>query len=110
MNMSEGRSKLTHFLEGKRGWVPEEPAKYMNKLTRKQASTIFKTRTRMIKVKNNYRNGYTDLTCRACKSTTETQIHVLRECQVLHPYGGKKENELNPFSENINVLKETVKT
>ena len=30
----------------------------MNRLTRKQASIVFKTRTRMIKVKGNYKNGY----------------------------------------------------
>ena len=78
-------------------------------MTRKQASTIFKTRTRMIKVKGNYKNGHTDLTCRACKDVPETQQHVLEECQVIHPHGKPTDKELNPFSENTNVLKETAR-
>ena len=57
----------------------------MKKLTRKQASTIFKARTRMIKVKGNYKNGYPDLTCRACQKDHETQAHVLYECKKLNP-------------------------
>ena len=109
MSLAEGRSKLTHLLEGKNDWNPEEPANYMNKLTRKQASTIFKVRTRMIKVKNNYRNGFTDLNCRACKLTIETQNHALVQCKVLHPNGEPKEYEMNPFSENLNILKTTAK-
>ena len=84
----ENKSKLRFFLEGKEQWKPETPAKYMNKLTRKQTSNIFKTRTRMIQVKDNYRNGHSDLTCRACGEQTETQKHVLYECEKLHPASG----------------------
>ena len=108
-NRVEGMSKLTHFMEGKGEWKPEEPAVYMNKLTRKQASVIFKTRTRMIKVKSNYKNGYTDLKCRACKDMPETQQHALRECKVLHPHGEPTGQDMDPFSENINILKETAR-
>ena len=79
----EERSKLKFFLEGKNAWKPEKPAEYMLKLTRKQASTIFKARTRMTKVKGNYKNGYSNHNCRACKQATETQGHVLNECQKL---------------------------
>ena len=105
----EGKSKIIHFLDGKGEWKPEEPANYMYKLTRKQASTIFKTRTRMIKVKGNYKNGYTDLMCRACEGMPETQKHVLAECRVLHPNGGPAHEEINPFSQNLNILKETAR-
>ena len=66
-NAMEGKSKMTYFMEGKREWEPENPPAYINKLTRKQASVIFKSRTRMIQTKGNYKNGHTDLTCRACK-------------------------------------------
>ena len=79
------RSKLKFFLEGKGFWGPEKPAEYMKKLTRKQASTIFKARTRMIKVKGNYKNGFPDLACRACKNAEESQMHVLQECRKLNP-------------------------
>ena len=69
-NAGEGRSKLKYYLEGKL-WSPEKPAKYMEKLTRKQASTIFKARTRMTKFKGNYKNQYPDQ-MRACKSLQNT--------------------------------------
>ena len=77
----EAKSKLKHFLDGKGLWKPEEPADYMEKLTRKQASTIFKARTRMTKVKGNYKNGFPDQTFRACRNANETQAHILYECQ-----------------------------
>ena len=111
-NMStipEGRSKMTHFLNGRSEWKPEKAAEYMNKLTRRQASTIFKTRTRMIKVKGNYKNGHPDQTCRACKAGEETQNHALAECQTLHPSGLPPKKTMNPFSENTNVLKTTAR-
>ena len=45
----------------------------MNELNRKQVSLIFKARTRMLKIKANYKNGNTDQKCRACKIAIETQ-------------------------------------
>ena len=57
----------------------------MRKLTRKQTSTIFKARTRMTKIKGNYKNEYPDQTCRACNNNPETHLHALNECMVLHP-------------------------
>ena len=112
----EERSKLKFFLEGKSAWKPEEPAEYMTKLTRKQASVIFKARTRMIKVKGNYKNGFPDLTCRACKTEPETQMHVLNECKNLHSQNPTSTNNSdNPdqpekndiFSEDPEALRAT---
>merc|ERR1711895_59565 len=79
----EGRSKLNFFLDGKTSWTAEVPAIYMTKLTRKQASTIFKARIRMTKVKGNYKNLFPNLRCRACKEEQETQKHVLQDCKTL---------------------------
>ena len=79
----EERSKLKIFLDGKGSWIAEQPAEYMEKLTRKQASTIFKARTRMTKVKANYKNEYPDQTCRACKRELATQQHALYECETM---------------------------
>ena len=81
----EGRSKLNFFLDGKATWTAEEPAEYMRKLTRKQVSTIFKARTRMTKIKGNYKNEYPDQTCRACKIHPESHLHALYECTTLNP-------------------------
>ena len=77
---AENKSKMQYFLEGKKEWSTQKRANYMTKLTRNQASTIFKTRTRMIKVKGNYKNGNTDLNCRICKQKEESQQHILEEC------------------------------
>ena len=80
---TERGSKIKYYLEGKT-WSPENPAKYMETLTRKQASTIFKARTRMTKFKGNYKNQYPDQTCRACKKYPETHQHALYECETLN--------------------------
>ena len=108
------RSKLKFFLEGKQQWKPENPAEYMKRLTRKQASTIFKARTRMIKTKGNYKNGFNDLTCRACQTEPETQDHVLHGCKNLKnndPENRENENdEYNIFDENPEELRNTART
>ena len=38
----------------------------------------------MLHVKNNYKNAYKDLTCRACQKENETQEHVLATCPAIH--------------------------
>ena len=107
VNMSrEGRSKLNFFLDGKSSWTAEVPATYMTKLTRKQASTIFKARTRMTKVKANYKNEYPDQTCRACKTDQETHLHALYECKTLNPVPTEStSNNLNIFCDNTDELR-----
>ena len=75
---------MKYFQEGKSNWKVRNRANYMNKLTRNQASTIFKTRTRMLKVKSNYKNGNKDLTCRMCGKHEETQDHILEECESIN--------------------------
>ena len=101
---SNGISKIQHLLEGLTGWEPPKEARYMNKLTRQQASTIFKARTRMLPVKNNYRNKYRNHTCRACGVPVETQKHVLEDCEVLHLVGEYK--VYNKFCDNPNKNEE----
>ena len=58
------KSKVKHMMENKTGWEPGKRAKYMDKLTRNQVSTIFKARARMLEVKANYKNKYPDKACR----------------------------------------------
>ena len=74
---AQGKSKMEYFLEYRGDWQPGKRAKYMNELTRKQTSLIFKARTRMLKVKGNYKNGHPNQTCRMCKSGDESQKHIL---------------------------------
>ena len=78
----------------------------MNKLTRQQASTIFKARTRMLSV-NNYRNKHRNHTCRACGILAETPKQVLEDCDVLHPVGEYKVYNKKIVSDNPNKLRTT---
>ena len=78
------KSKMKYYFEGKQEWKIRNRANYMNKLTRNQASTIFKARTRMLKVKANYKNGNKDINCRACGKYEETQNHILEECEIIN--------------------------
>ena len=57
---------------------------YIFKLNRLEASTIFKTKCRMLDVKNNYKNKYRDNLCRKCGNSEETQEHILQECIEIH--------------------------
>ena len=106
-SIPEDKSKIKFFHEGKKEWETEVTSEYMMKMTRKQVSTIFRARTRMLKVKGNYKNGHSDLKCRACKNAVESQNHVLIECPALHPHGLASRKSMDPFSENINTLKAT---
>ena len=80
---AEGKTK-TQYLLNNTTWKPGTSKTYMNKLTRMEASTIFKARTRMLDVKNNYRGKHNNVTCRKCGETTETQEHILDECKGIH--------------------------
>ena len=73
------KSKVKHMMENKTGWEPGKRAKYMDKLTRNQVSTIFKARARMLEVKANYKKKYPDKACRICHQEEETQDHVLQQ-------------------------------
>ena len=76
----------------------------MQKLNRYQVSTIFKARTRMLDVKNNFRGKYKDNICRGC-GTTETQEHVLNECTGIHNNQESKVQLQEIFDENTEQLK-----
>ena len=82
---TEGQNKskfkfLTTNSETRRSGKPS----YLYKLPKEQARAIFMARTRMIKVKTNYKNMYPNTICRGCGQTEETQQHVLEECTSIH--------------------------
>ena len=64
---SNNKSKVQHLLDGITNWEPQKRANYMKKLTRPQASTIFKARSRM-----HFRNKHQTQTCRVCGNHTDT--------------------------------------
>ena len=74
-----GKTKVEHTVNR---YIGHEKNNYTNVLDRRTTSIIFKTRTRMIDVKANYKNKYKDQTCRLCKKENETQQHILTECEI----------------------------
>ena len=100
------KSKVRYLLERKKEkWTPGKPAQYMMELTRKQVSNIFKAKTRMLDVKNNFRNKHPNNTCRACAKSDETQEHVLSECQSIHQDDSSKVEETELTSDDTEALK-----
>lgn len=103
------KSKIQHLLQGKDSWAPGKVPTYMNELTRTETSNIFKARTRMIDVKNNFRGKYQNIICRGCKRADETQSHVLEICPAIHKNDNNKVTEDQYFSEDLEILKRTAK-
>ena len=74
-------SKLKYLFQHKQEMMKE---KYMSKLSRSEASTIFKLRTRTINLKNNLRNIYKhDILCPRCKKEQDIEEHVFGKCEKL---------------------------
>ena len=107
---SKNKSKVNHLKEGNINWKPQVRQKYMETLTRDQVSLIFKAKSRMLDIKNNFRNKYTNLECRACGKAIETQSHVLEMCEVIHKNDVKnKITHEELFQSNPQKLKEIAK-
>ena len=86
-------------------WEPGKRKPYMNKLNRLDASTIFKTRTRMLDVKENFRGKYNQPTCRLCNEHLETQEHILEHCTKIHTHENDMITPTKIFDENTENLK-----
>jgi hypothetical protein len=108
-NSGEKKTKVSFYLNNKQNLKPGNRAQYLDRLTRQEASAIFKARTRMTNVKSNYKKRYTDLTCRLCGKKEETQEHVLEECQGIN----RNENGVitiqDIFTEDLPTLRTTAK-
>ena len=108
------KSKIQHLLNGKQEeWKPGKKKQHINKLTRKQASTIFKARTRMLNVKNNYRNNHQNTEYRMCKNAMETHTrgvpsnslakHTEKRWNIQHrPWHHKRSRQENHLSHGAN--------
>jgi hypothetical protein len=89
-------------------WQPGQRPEYMKKLTRVDVSTLFKARTRMLDIKNNYRGKYTDLKCRWCDEERETQEHIMEECPGIHKDEELKIPVEKLFLTNLEELKQQI--
>lgn len=105
LNKAISKSKIQHLLQTNRQWNVEKTEPYLNQLTRNESSILFQARTRMLKIKNNYRQAYNNLICRLCKNEDETQIHILEKCQYIHTTQKLVTTQQEYFSENTNNLK-----
>ena len=106
----ETKSKINHLITGHQNeWKAGIRQPYMNQLNRFQASSIFKARTRMLDIKNNFRGKYPDLICRGCGQADETQEHILNECPGIHTNDETKILTNEIFTDDPGILKETYK-
>ena len=103
----QDKHKIQHLITNKPNWQAQNRPKYMNMLNRHQISMIFKARTRMVDVKNNYRGKYPDNICRGCGSHPETQTHIFEECPKFHQNNTTKITNTQIFSDDIETLKQT---
>ena len=69
-NLGYGSLKMRDYLKTKN-------------INKNQAILLFKIRTRMVNVKNNFKNGNTDLSCRVCFEGLDSQEHMMMECVAL---------------------------
>ena len=77
---AETKSKVRDYICYKTRETVTTKPRYIDNLTRNECSNIFNTRSRMIQIKGNYKNKYTDLSCRWCSADEETQLHILKCC------------------------------
>ena len=63
------KSKVKHIKEGTGTWEPTKRA-YLNDMNRNNCSTVFKARTRMLEIKENYRKMHRTSN-RVCESRQE---------------------------------------
>ena len=74
------KSKVRNLITYKQRKDTTERAKYLSLLNRTNSTHIFRVRSRMIKVKGNYKAMHTNMNCRWCDNKEETQQHILTEC------------------------------
>ena len=105
---SKNKSKVQHLLEGikKKLGAPIGGQLY-EKTNKAPGQHHLQSQIKNAPSKNNFRNKHQTQTCRACGNHTETQQHVLEECEVLHLVGEFKVYSNEIFSNNTNNLKTT---
>ena len=104
---ANSKSKVKHLIDGKVEWTQGTREKYMTELTRTETSTIFKARTRMLDIKNNFRGKYQTMECRGCGKEDETQEHVFNQCTGIHTTEESKIKNEEIFSTDTRALRRT---
>ena len=81
----------------------------MDHLSRREVSAIFAARTRMLDVKANFKNKYSDTKCRWCKTEEETQQHIMEECEEINRSEIGKITTKEIFTEEIENIRRTAR-
>ena len=102
-------SKLTTLSKYKKEPKREQ---YIKSLTRSEASIIFKLRTRMLNLKNNFRNNTNgDILCPRCHKEIDNKQHLFERCiqleDLYRKYKIKSYEEIFESKTKIGRLKET---
>ena len=98
-------SKLRYLFEHKQEMIKE---KYMYKLSRSETSAFFKLHTRMIHLKNHFRNIYKhNVLCPLYKKKQDVEEHIFAKCKKLKELYLKHDilEYEEVFDENITVEK-----
>ena len=108
---TENKTKAKYYMDNNlRNPRPGTRAEYMDKCNRMEANIIFRARTRMLKVKANFRNMHQDTQCRLCKEEEENQEHVLEHCKNEKRKRLGKVTTEDIFEESTEKLKDTAGT
>ena len=84
---------------------------YSNVINKTEAQHLFMFRTRMTMFINNFRNGSADIKCPLCSksNSVDSEAHSLTCDKIINRLSEVKNiNVNNLYSEDLNVLKETI--
>ena len=101
------KTKMKFYLINREEWQVGVAAKYQRILTRNETELILRARTKMLQIKDNFKQtGNSDI-CRLCKIRPETQRHVLEECIELLQHNTVTAEDI--LQENPQLLRHTAK-
>ena len=83
---ASGLSKMSKLLESKNTVSRED---YLTALPIFKANLIFRSRCRMLNLKNNFKNGERDLQCELCKAEIDNDEHIFNNCPKLETFRNK---------------------
>ena len=104
---AENKTKTKHWRENSENPTITKRPGYQEKLNRKECNAIIKTRTSMLPEKMNQKSNKVqkNTTCRYCKSSPETQKHIIEECKET-PWTNEEIKYKNIFkNKDVHVLK-----
>ena len=58
--------------------------KYIEQLPRDKAREVFKLRSKMMNLRMNYKNMYTNTKCPRCNKEEDNELHIIEECSKIN--------------------------